>query len=687
MRKLLALFSAVLMLFSSLVPVTASAGERAYAGETPCFYSKSSASVESSLSQPTVLPDGLYSYVVNKMKNCTALIDISSYNVTVDQHKALMMDITNSEPELFHLLNTWDYYTDRTGKYVTAFEPHYSMESSAYTEALAYVRAEADKVIASVDSSWTDLEKALYLHDYIIAWYEYDTDLQIQDVYYFLKTGEGVCEAYQLYYMYLLNKLGIPNDYIASSSMAHVWNRVSIGGNWYNVDVTWDDPDNNHMAETDHDYFLFSDAAMSDHYGGVSDVACTSTKYDNYSWKDVRSAVVPLGDKWYVIVEHYIAEYEPSTGEYDTVYDITERWPADQDGHVWNEILSGLSAYKGCLIFVTPKSFMAYNPELDIAKELATYSDAGYLFDGVVDQSTGRYYVTVGTSRLLDGVTKYYQINEADLPTTATWVEYDREEPTCINPGFIYYRASEDSSTTKTETVPAVGHTVTDAWLSVTDGEGNVTAKYQVCTACGHKCNLKPVIPADFNGRFSDVKVSDWYASSVAYAVEKGLFGGVSATKFAPNTDMSRAMLVTVLWRLEGSPAPVGEEPFSDVKAGQWYTDAVAWAYENDIVGGVGGGRFAPDNTVTREQMATILYRYSAGKGYALDKDEGIANFPDTSDVSAYAVDGYSWARTMGIIDGMSKGDGKIYLNPKGYATRAQVATMLTRFVVYVCEA
>ncbi len=685
MKKYLALLMAVLMLFSITVPVTAHDVEGIH-DSVPEFGGYGVDSVDSSDLQPVDLPDGLYSYVVSRMRTCDAVIDISSYKIDSKELHALMMDITNSEPELFQLENDWEYYTDNYGRYITTFTPTYSMSFSRYTEALAQVRKEADRVISYVDRSWSNLEKALYLHDYLIAWYEYDNDLSIRNIYDFIRTGEGVCEAYQLYYMYLLNKLNIPNDYIVSEPMNHVWNRVSIGGSWYNVDVTWDEPNNNHMAETKHNYFLVSDAAMQEHYGGVSDKACTGRMYDNHSWKNTTSAIVPLNGKWYTIMDNYICEYVPGSGATSKVFELTDRWPSDQDGYIWTDYLSGLSAYKGCLIFITHDSFMAYNPALGIAKKLATLTEGGFLFDGVVDPETGKYYVTIGDSRYHDGVTKFYQIKEQDLPLTVTWEEYARDAATCINPGVIYYRAQENHSVTKTETFPATGHTPGDDWYYLSDGEGNVSALYQYCNKCAKRCNLTPVVPTDFNGKFSDVKLGDWYTASVAFAVDRGLFGGMSATKFAPNTDMSRAMLVTVLWRMEGSPAPLGANPFTDVKAGQWYTDAVIWAYENNIVGGVGNGKFATNNTITREQLATILYRYAQGKGYALDLSAGISNFPDTNRVSSYAIDSYSWARSAGIIDGMSMGDGQVHLNPNGYATRAQVATMLTRFIVFVAN-
>ncbi|MBQ8697009.1 MAG: S-layer homology domain-containing protein [Clostridia bacterium] len=683
MKRLIALFLIILMLFSNLLPATADAG---YGAELPSYYGMRSANLQGYYSEPAGFPDGLYDYLVQKFRDCEKQIDITGYRLTMADHYAIMEVITNSEPELFHLLNSWDYYLDYTGKYVTVFVPHYSREKAEYDEALKYVRSEADSVVAMVDESWSDLEKALFFHDYLIAWYEYDTSLVVQDIYHFMKSGYGVCEGYQLYYMYLLDKVGIENDYIASRTMAHVWNRVRIDGQWYNVDVTWDEPDNNHVAEIKHRYFMVSDAAIPDHFGSDSDITCTDTKYDDHSWRDAHAAIVPLNGKWYTIIDDYIAEYVPATGEGQKVLDLTEHWPDDTSGRLWADSLSGLSYYKNCLIFISPKALMAYNPDTHAVKVLKQYTGLGYLYDGVVEQSTGRYYVTVGNGRYENGVTTYIQINEADLPDAPTWSEVERVEPTCFNDGYVITRYGDDTSTDKTEVLKSTGHESDGQWYELKDDDGNVTARYQICGKCEHRFNLTTVVPDGVIDRFTDVKAKDWFASAVGYAVGRGLFGGVSATTFAPGTDMSRAMLVTVLWRMEGQPAPAGANPFTDVKDGTWYTTAVVWAYEQGIVGGIGGGKYAPDNTVTREQMATILFRYSAGKGYDLSKEAGIESFPDTDDVSGYAVDGYSWARTMGIIDGMSKGDGKVYLNPKGYATRAQVATMLTRFIVYVCE-
>ncbi len=169
-----------------------------------------------------------------------------------------------------------------------------------------------------------------------------------------------------------------------------------------------------------------------------------------------------------------------------------------------------------------------------------------------------------------------------------------------------------------------------------------------------------------------------WYHGAVAFAAGRGLFYGTGEFSFSPESTMTRAMLVTVLWRSAGEPKQ-GQNSFRDVPEGAWYTDAVAWAAANGIVNGVGEGRFSPDGTLTREQLATILMRYSQSIGRTIGARGDLGTFPDGNQVSPWASDALSWAVGDGLING-SRAGGKDYLRPQGSATRAQVATILMRF-------
>ncbi len=206
-----------------------------------------------------------------------------------------------------------------------------------------------------------------------------------------------------------------------------------------------------------------------------------------------------------------------------------------------------------------------------------------------------------------------------------------------------------------------------------------------------------------------------WAHEGIEFAVENGLFKGTSATTFDPNGGMTRAMLVTVLYRLDqmqgenglGTAAlclqeedpvlPTGaEDPtqptlpeitepvfegYTDVPRGTWYTEAVDWATANGVVNGVGGGRFAPNDKVTREQIATILYRYTCAVRPTTPTDPAVLDqFADADTVSAYALQAMAWANRLGLVQGVKQADGSVLLEPRGTATRAQVAVILYRY-------
>lgn len=175
---------------------------------------------------------------------------------------------------------------------------------------------------------------------------------------------------------------------------------------------------------------------------------------------------------------------------------------------------------------------------------------------------------------------------------------------------------------------------------------------------------------------FKDVKTADWFYNDVKYVYEKGMMAGTAADVFAPNTTTTRAMIVTILYRLEGSPAVTGTSAFVDVPAGQWYTDAVNWAAANQIVKGTSATTFAPNASITREQMAAILYRYAQYKGYDVTKKADLSGYSDNGQVSAYAKDALAWANAAKLINGVTN----TTLVPQGNATRAQVSAILHRF-------
>ena len=176
---------------------------------------------------------------------------------------------------------------------------------------------------------------------------------------------------------------------------------------------------------------------------------------------------------------------------------------------------------------------------------------------------------------------------------------------------------------------------------------------------------------------FTDVEENGWYHTGVDFMVKNGFMNGVADDAFDVDGNLTRAQLVTILYRIAGEPESTATNPFADVADGQWYTTAVIWAAENGIVKGVNTTTFAPNDQITREQIATILFRYAKA-----EKVEGkLAGFPDAEKVSDYAADAMAWAVEQGLINGISESDGKTYLAPQETATRAQIAVILMRYL------
>ena len=176
-------------------------------------------------------------------------------------------------------------------------------------------------------------------------------------------------------------------------------------------------------------------------------------------------------------------------------------------------------------------------------------------------------------------------------------------------------------------------------------------------------------------GPFTDVNTDDWFAEAVQYMLDNEMMNGASATTFGPNTTTTRGMIVTILYRLEGEPDAAASS-FTDVASNMYYADAINWAAANGIVNGITTTTFGPDNAITREQMAAILYRYAQYKGYDVTASNDLGSYTDASQISAYATTAMQWANAEGLITGNTT----TTINPIGNATRAEVATILMRF-------
>lgn len=303
-------------------------------------------------------------------------------------------------------------------------------------------------------------------------------------------------------------------------------------------------------------------------------------------------------------------------------------------------------------------------------------------FSGTISAGS-RYSMTTATEENATKYTFTYVVGGSSSSGTTT---YNVNVNAATNGAVAADKKTASKGTTVTVTAsPSKGYVV-DA-VKVVDKDGKDVAvtgkdgKY-VFTMPGSAVTVtgtfKAETPAPVALPFTDVKSGNWFYDAVKYAYAQGLMTGTSATTFAPNGTMNRAMIVTVLYRLEKSPAVTGASKFTDVPAGQWYSDAVAWAAANKIVNGYDETTFGPMNAVTREQMAAILFRYEQVKGLEnVTLEENLNRFPDQNKISAYAIPALQWAVGQKIINGNADGT----LDPTGTATRAQVAQIFTNLL------
>ena len=245
---------------------------------------------------------------------------------------------------------------------------------------------------------------------------------------------------------------------------------------------------------------------------------------------------------------------------------------------------------------------------------------------------------------------------------------------TCLGYGFVRESCKHCDYSVITEITAPLGHDYEAVVTAPTLDEGGYTT--HTCSRCGdsyvdsetpalgHKCAAYTDIP------------TDWAKEGICFVIENGLMVGTTSTTFAPKDTLTRAMLVTVLYRMAGSPAVDAPSGFTDVDDGQWYSDAIAWAAANGIVNGVGGNKFAPSEPVTREQLAAIFFRYAKAEAPEADV---LSGYPDAESVSTYARDAMAWAVSTGLVTGSKEADGT-YLVPQGLAAREQAAAILMRY-------
>ena len=338
---------------------------------------------------------------------------------------------------------------------------------------------------------------------------------------------------------------------------------------------------------------------------------------------------------------------------------------------------------------VQPTSATTVNYKL---ASLPTPTRSGYVFDGWFTQETDGEEVTTDTVFIAE-TTIYAQWSDVPTPVSPS---YRVTVEDTVNGEAESSRSWASKDTTITLTVvPDDGYELASLTITKSNGDevqftdkgngkftftmpgSNVTVEaiFKAITPGYDDCPQDETCPI---WPFTDASTTVWYHDGVHFCIDEGLMEGYGGDLFGPNDTLSRAQLCQIVYNMEGQPDVTGDSVFTDVADGAWYADAVTWAAENGIVGGYGNGKFGPDAPITREQLAAILYRYAQSKGY--DTTQGgmaIREYADFEQISDYAVEAMTWAVNTGLISGTST----TTLSPQGLATRAQVATILMRFI------
>lgn len=340
----------------------------------------------------------------------SAEIDLSAYAVPVESIGQVFSEALNFNPDLFYVEGGFRYYYSPSDNTVAKLLPSYSSAYPAdaqkrYQTALNQAYAEA----LPNPSGMTDMQKARALHDYLAQHMEYDTALQKYNAYNALVEKKAVCQGYTLAYAALLEKAGISFDFCTSNPMNHIWNYVKIGGKWYHVDVTWDDPTHDMVGYVRHTYFLNSDSKMKSegtngHYSWVKAQSCTDTTYDNYYWQKFTSAIFYVNGAEYYLKMDSSNQYQPRTvlicrenGQEKEACAVPARWYVwGSSSQFWTSSFSRLSYYKGKLYFNDPTKVYQYNPVTEKCRAVYTYSKGdGYLYGALVCNNN----ITVGVAQ------------------------------------------------------------------------------------------------------------------------------------------------------------------------------------------------------------------------------------------------------------------------------------------------
>ncbi len=338
----------------------------------------------------------VYNTIYSGLENSLSSINIEQYNLNSEAAFDVYFKLLKETPEFFYVAGTCNIST-RNG-IVVSIKPIYLMSGSQLSNAKQQYNTILSGIVNGVNAAWSDIEKVMYVNEYFTTNFRYDSSLSKYDTYTLFTEKTGVCQAYTLGFIAVMRELNIPVSYAESTDMNHIWNVVQVGGNWYHIDVTWNDPTADKPGRSSHTNFLLSDTGIqgTNHYNWESDYTCSSTKYDNYFWKKVDAPFVNANGYWYYVSkdDYNLYKYNFSNNTSTALFKINEKWPVIGSASTWVGCFSGLGVYNKNLYYSTPTKIYVYNTATGRSDVIHTPDTSnGYIYYFTINSNILTYYI------------------------------------------------------------------------------------------------------------------------------------------------------------------------------------------------------------------------------------------------------------------------------------------------------
>ena len=545
--------------------------------------------------------DIVYDAMYDAIASGKGSLDLYDYRVSVDDFLDIYSDLFTTAPEFFFLSPRVVYHTADGvfSQHVVDVYFNYDLNRSEREAASALYENELSYIVSLVPDHLSEAERALFVHDYLIANYAYDESETIYDAYRLFRTRTGVCQAYALAYSAILRELGMESALAVSPEMGHAWNVIRVDGEWYHVDLVYDDPQPDRTGRVLHDYFLLNDDQIreKDHTSWECAVNCTSRTYaKNPLWAGVTSRMVPAGGPWYYIDSTARKVYRSSlnrTGR-EEVFSFGDRWMYEEDSRrYWVGVFSGLSLYKGSLVLNTPDEIWLCDPES--GESLPVLAPEGVIFGSNVYKGTLEYLVN--DSPNLEGGETVSSTRMDSIGASSASIPFSD-----VPPESLYYPAVKSVSEK-------------GLFLGVAEDRFDTVSPFSRAMFVTVMGRFFGVDPADWpSSAFRDVPDGAWYAPYVNWAASIGIVEGLGDGRFDPSASLTREQMYKITAVSAGllgigKPVPEGADLLSSLpdsgSISAWAEAGTSWCRANGLY--LGGETVGPQKNVTRGEAALLF--------------------------------------------------------------------------------